>query len=1074
MKTGIDVLERIIVQSIVQRISFVFFSFAKDAGEWIHEVVRCQQITRRFFYMKWFFNMKIGSKLLTGFILVAIIAGVVGGVGILNIQSLSESDTELYEKMTVPISQMSNVGIAFQRTRVNLRDMILAQEQVDIQAYIERIDQRRAEIDKWSSEFEGLIISDQMREAFKEYTEAKAIFREEVDNVIELAKQNKDSEALALIAEEGSAGIASRVEQDAIDKIIEIKVKDADNMADANAKQANSTTLVMLAMVVVAMILSIFLGIFISRIISKPLKKAANMINEMGQGHLGMRLKLDTKDEVGQMAAAMDEFADDLQNNVIGIMKKIADGDVSMNVQPRDAQDEIAPALKKTVETIRGLIEDTGNLIKATQEGKLDTRCNVNTYSGSWKEMMIGINNLIDAFVEPINVTAEYIDRISKGDIPPKITDTYHGDFNEIKNNLNNCIDIMNGLLTETNKLINATKEGRLDARGNAGAFVGGWENLVEGINEMVDAFVGPINVTAEYIDRVSKGDIPPKITDTYYGDFNEIKNNLNTLIDALNQFIAQMDNMAKQHDLGEIDIFVAEDKFEGGYKVMAKGVNDMVKGHISVKKKAMACVAEFAKGNFEAELEKFPGKKAFVNENIEALRKNLKDVNNEINKLIAASEEGNLSERGNDKAFFGDWAVIIRGLNGLIEKIVEPIMEAAEVLDEMAKGNLHCMVKGNYKGDHARIKDAMNFTITTISGYIGEISKILTEMADGNLNVGINADYLGDFIDIKDSLNKIIRSLNQILGEINVAAEQVAVGSRQVSDSSQALSQGSTEQASSIQELTASMNEIADQTKKNAVNANLANELALSAKNNAEQGNGQMKGMLKAMEEINLSSSNISKIIKVIDDIAFQTNILALNAAVEAARAGQHGKGFAVVAEEVRNLAARSANAAKETTSMIEGSIKKVEEGTKIANETADALNNIVEGVSKAADIVGNIANASNEQATGIAQVNQGISQVSEVTQTNSATAQESSAASEELSGQADMLKEMVAKFKLKNGDTMDRVNELSPDMLKILEDMVGDRKANRGYKVPKSKFDSGKGTKSKIMLNDMDFDKY
>lgn len=1024
--------------------------------------------------MKWFYNMKIGTKLLTGFVLVALIAGVVGVIGVLNIQTLSESDTELYEKMTVPISQMSDIGIAFQRVRVNLRDMITAQDQEEIQANIEKINARRAEIDVWSSEFEKLIISDEMKQAYKEFTEAKTIFRTEADKVIELAKQNKDAEALALINKGGSTAAASDAEENAIDKIIQMKVKDADNKQAENSSQANVTILTMLTVVAVAMLLSILLGIFISRIISKPLKKAANMMNEMGQGHLGMRLKLDTKDEVGQMAAAMDEFADDLQNNVIGIMKKIADGDVSMNVQPRDAQDEIAPAMKKTVETIRGLIEDTGNLIKATQDGKLDTRCNVNTYSGSWKEMMIGINNLIDAFVGPINVTAEYIDRISKGDIPPKITDAYHGDFNEIKNNLNNCLDIMNGLLDETNKLINATKEGRLDTRGNAGAFVGEWGNLVEGINEMVDAFVGPINVTAEYIDRVSKGDIPPKITDTYYGDFNEIKNNLNTLIDALNQFIAEMDNMAKQHDLGDIDIFVPEGNFEGAYKVMAKGVNNMVKDHISVNKKAMACVSEFSKGNFSAELERFPGKKAFINENIELLRSNLKEVNNEINKLIAASEEGNLSERGNDKAFLGDWSIMIKGLNGLVEKIVESIMEAAEVLEEMAKGNLHSSVKGNYKGDHARIKEAMNFTINTISEYINEISKVLTEMANGNLNVGITADYLGDFIEIKNSLNKIINSFNEILGDMNLAAEQVSSGSRQVSDSSQALSQGSTEQASSIEELTASMNEIADQTKQNAVNANLANELALSAKNNAAEGNNQMKGMLKAMEEINLSSSNISKIIKVIDDIAFQTNILALNAAVEAARAGQHGKGFAVVAEEVRNLAARSANAAKETTTMIEGSIRKVEEGTKIANDTAEALNQIVDGVSKAAEIVGNIANASNEQATGIAQVNQGISQVSEVTQTNSATAQESSAASEELSGQADMLKEMVAKFKLKSGDSMDRVNELSPDMLKILEDMVGNRKANRGHRAPKSKFDSGKGTKSKIMLNDMDFDKY
>ncbi len=290
---------------------------------------------------------------------------------------------------------------------------------------------------------------------------------------------------------------------------------------------------------------------------------------------------------------------------------------------------------------------------------------------------------------------------------------------------------------------------------------------------------------------------------------------------------------------------------------------------------------------------------------------------------------------------------------------------------------------------------------------------KAAQHVSAGDLTTEIKARSANDALG--NALSNLVGSLNGIVSSIITASEQVAAGSNSLSDSSMALSQGATEQASSIEELTASIEEIASQTNLNSQNADMANDYARKAMSNAESGNVQMKDMLKAMDEINVSSAGINKIIKVIDDIAFQTNILALNAAVEAARAGQHGLGFAVVAEEVRTLAAKSASAASETTEMIEGSIRKVEAGTKIANETAKALDKIVEEVEKAASLVGSIATASKEQAAAIEQINQGVMQISQVVQMNAATSEESAAASEELSGQAAQLKEIVNSFKIK-----------------------------------------------------------
>jgi methyl-accepting chemotaxis protein len=324
------------------------------------------------------------------------------------------------------------------------------------------------------------------------------------------------------------------------------------------------------------------------------------------------------------------------------------------------------------------------------------------------------------------------------------------------------------------------------------------------------------------------------------------------------------------------------------------------------------------------------------------------------------------------------------------------------------------------------------------ISTPIKKMVSAAEKIATGDLNVNIEVKTKEEIGTLQRAFKKMVNNTNDVISNINEAANQVTSEANQVSESSVALAEGATEQASSIEELSASVEEIASQTKLNANNAIEANQLAEKTKVNAVHGNEQMKVMLKAMDEINESSNKISTIIKVIDDIAFQTNILALNAAVEAARAGQHGKGFAVVAEEVKNLAARSASAAKETTGMIEDSIKKVEGGTKIANETALALRMIVEDIEKAAALINDISGASNEQAMGIEQISQGLAQVSTVVQANSATSEEAAAASEELSAQAKVLREQVSRFRLRKNtrnydhfDEMDEADEMLADAL-------------------------------------------
>jgi len=623
---------------------------------------------------------------------------------------------------------------------------------------------------------------------------------------------------------------------------------------------------IIIGIVIASIIFIVLISWFIANSIMIPVQRIVQFIERVRKGDKKSTLTMDSKDEIGSLGGALNDMVlgqRALLYNLDNLPAPVMEIDKDYNVKYLNhvGLNFLGLSLKDVIG------KKCYSLFKTSHCQTPDCACN-------------------RAMATQQTITADTIADPESKDVPIRYTGFPLRDVNGMVTGAIEFILDVSGERTINNaimEIIQGINNGDFSKRGDADAFTGNYRELVKNVNNIVISFETPLHRIQQYVNMISRGEIPEKITEKAKGDFQKLNDNLNQCIDAVNNLVL------------------------------------------------------------------------------------------DANDLVDAAITGRLDTRADASKHQGDFSKIVKGINDTLDAVLLPIKEAQTVLEKIAVGDLTQNITGNYQGDHALIKDAINKTLT---------------------------------------------SLNQILEEVAEVSDNVSASAVQLNSASQNLAEGSQEQAASVEEITASVHETDQQIRQNAENTNTANTLVSETNDAASTGQSEMKNLSQAMNAINDSAQNISKIIKVIDEIAFQTNILALNAAVEAARAGQHGKGFAVVAQEVRNLAGRSAQAAKETAELIDNSNKKATDGVQIAERTGTALEHVVENVQKVKNIMNEIAVANKEQTQAMGQINEGMGQINTAVQNISSQSEETASAATQLSAQSDNLKAQLAKFKLLSSD--------------------------------------------------------
>ncbi|MFN8597027.1 MAG: methyl-accepting chemotaxis protein [Anaerolineae bacterium] len=745
--------------------------------------------------MNLFVNRRISFKLVGSFIIVALLLAAVTVVSSLNMRTLSIDLADMYQKHTLPAAQLSQISTYLYRLRGDLHQYLaipipsetdVASEDgtgcvachsttvVNQQLTVtqQAVDEDLKAITASITELRSSDLSAAQHDELVVLDKAWIAYQQRALDIIRQAQIGKTQAALHSLVGGEALKSQTAVEQSAA-RLVQLNEQRASESQRNGQTVYTTSTTATTTTGLIGIALALIMGVALSLHITRPLSRTVHTIKEMGRGHLGQRLNLKRQDEIGVLAGTMDQFADDLQTLLNGNLQKLADGDLAIEVKFADEGDEIAAAEQKIVEALRGLLAETDHLTQAAVAGNLAARGHPDRFRGGYRAIVQGINDTLDAVVGPLNVAAEYVERIAKGDIPTKITGTYRGDFNEIKNNLNTCIDAVNALITDTRQLHLAAINGRLSIRADASQHQGDFRKIVQGVNDTLDAVIGPLNVAAEYVDRIAKGDIPAKITDTYHGDFNAIKNNLNQCIDAINLLVVDVNRLSTAALDGQLSTRADASQHQGDFRKIVQGVNDTLETVIGPLNLAAAALMDFANGRSPAPVTAdyrgdFDHIKRSINSVVEVVSMRSRD----IELLLDAAIAGQLTVRADVSKYSGYNGKMIGGINRLLDAVVTPLRTSADYVTRISRGEIPPKITADFQGEFNEIKLSLNRCIDAVNALIGDANALSQAAVDGHLSVRADASkHQGDFRKIVQGVND---TLDAVISPLNVAAEYV------------------------------------------------------------------------------------------------------------------------------------------------------------------------------------------------------------------------------------------------------------------------------------------------------------